>query len=258
MGNNSSKIKKDKEVGKTPPPKIRSNTYFGGNGQIGDIDDEHIEETLRDLNLERLYQQAPQLRPADPSQQPPREQLKTMISISDPNPYIKIIGSVHLLVFGLKLQAPSRIIIIANNLINSLSVDVCDRTTIGIPIPAFSDFVVEILPDLEHSTTLIKEGFTQVIKHTFEFKLVDLNESFKYTYLGQKLFVTDYRFYQMIVNKYCDQVNEENQNICLCCLKNAADTAVSSCGHNVICSDCKSKYQIQYCNCPICNQKSTI
>lgn len=258
MGHDQSRIQPNKEAGSTPAPRVKSTTYFGGNGQIGDIDDDHINETLRDLNLERLYQRAPQLRVSE-EKEVPVEKLKTLISISNPNPSIKTFGNINVIVFGLLIQAPTRVILIANNFINSMTLNPSEnRFLIGIPIPAETDFTIEMFPDFEHATTLIPEDYTPVIKHVLFFRWIPLNHSFKVHYPVQKLFVTDYKFYQMTPNYVLERTVEENNGLCMCCLTNQADTAVAQCDHKVFCSQCVSERQIRVHHCPFCNEKSTM
>ncbi|OHT00311.1 hypothetical protein TRFO_07974 [Tritrichomonas foetus] len=256
MGNNSSKSLEGKKVGKAPAPRIHSNTYFGGNGQIGDIDEENIEETLRDLQLERLYQRAPHLRPKDPSETPRQRSLKTMISVSQPQPYIKKVGKVDCIVFGLNIQAPCRIVLIADSFLNSLSIEKCERTQISIPIPAHSDFMIEIQPDLERATTLIQEDFQVVVKHALIFKLVDFGDNYHYNFVEQHLFVED-NVYKTPIRRQCDMVTEDSNSSCLMCFKNPADVAIASCGHNVICSECLSVKDAHLHHCPICGELTT-
>ena len=255
MGNFSSKTH-DKEIGEKPKPKIRSNTYFGGNGQIGDIDEDHIEETIRDLQLERLYIHAPHLRPKDPSEEIPRLKLKTMISISSPAPFIKRVGNANLFVFGLKLQAPCTIVMIADNFMNSMFVDVCERTLVSIPIPALSDFMVEIKPDLERSTSMIPSDFAAVKKHALVFKLIKLGESFNYLYLEQKLFVGE-QAHRSPIAKQCEIQTENVTGKCLTCLTNDAEVAIAPCGENILCNRCLSERQVHLHHCPFCNSISS-
>ena len=90
-------------------PKIRSSSsYYGQNTDLGDIDSGNIEETIRDLQLERLYKRNPDLRPKEQSSEP-SYQLKTVLSISDPPPFLKVFDNFSLISFGLKSEAPGRI-----------------------------------------------------------------------------------------------------------------------------------------------------
>ena len=75
-------------------------------------------------------------------------QLKTFIFASSPDPYIKNNNGNAFLRFGMKNEETCKIIITANGFINSFQTPISERTEYSIPIPEYSDFYIEIIPDI--------------------------------------------------------------------------------------------------------------
>lgn len=240
------------------PKTIRTNTsYYGGNGELGEIDDNNLEGTLRDLHLERLYQRAPELRPStgEIATNVPVK-LKTVVSVTSPDPYIKNNNGVSELAFGLKTEAPCRIVLIANNLINSLACPLSDnRLVLNIPLPAISDFVLEITPDLENQQP-VREGYLPVLKHVYVFKLVELGGEFRIQYIEQQLY-TEQQMFRVEINKQLQLVVQNPDDNCMVCQQLKAEVAIAECGHKIICDDCLCNHKVRFHHCPICNAPTT-
>ena len=253
MGSNES-VQQNQET-----PKIRSSSsYYGQNTELGDLDNGNIEETIRDLQLERLYKRNPDLRPKDtPSE--PTYQLKTVLSISDPPPFLKVYDNFSIISFGLKSEAPGRITLItSSNEISSLEFDQCDRTSISIPLPSKENFLIDITPDLTKLKKPISKSYIPVIKHELRFKFIDQDDGTQKLLFEDKKLQTEKNSFTVTVGKNVPKFEEEARGNCLICNKNLADTAVGSCGHNVICKDCLTNRHVRLHHCPICGAFSVV
>ena len=71
-------------------------SYFGEVSDLGKIDDKNIEETIRDLQLERLYKKKPELRPKAKNSTSGSVKLKAYISVNVEESFIKKIENVFL------------------------------------------------------------------------------------------------------------------------------------------------------------------
>ena len=115
---------------------VRSqNSYFGQSSTFSNVDENNVEESIRDIQFDRLYRYSTQRRDEigqysnfqdglgiRSSSTSGPTQLKSVISVQ--NPSIKLIGSVYLLTFSLKSEAPGRIVLSSNGMINSLNFEV--------------------------------------------------------------------------------------------------------------------------------------
>ena len=240
-------------------PKIRSSSsYYGQNKDLGDMDSSNIEETIRDLQLERLYKRNPDLRPKDPPSEP-SYQLKTVLSISDPPPFLKVYDNFSLISFGIKSETPGRITLITNsNELSSLEIDQCDRTSISIPLPSKENFLIDITPDLTKLKKPISKSYIPVIKHELKFKFVDQDDGSQKLIFEEKKLQAEKNSFTIAVGKNVPMFEEEARGNCLICNKNLADTAVGSCGHNVICKDCLTNRHVRLHHCPICGAFSVV
>ncbi|OHT04234.1 hypothetical protein TRFO_28348 [Tritrichomonas foetus] len=237
---------------KNETPKIRSqSSYYGQNTDIGEIDSNNLEETIRDLQLEKLYIRNPNLRPkAQP--ETPEIRLKTVLSVSDPPPFIKRFNDIHVISFGLKSEAPGIITLIANNLFSSLEFPATDRRSISIPLPVFTNFIIDITPNLDALPKPISKSYTPILKHVLEFKVLEQDDgSSKVTFVEQVLHGAKDN-YRVTVNKNVPIFEEQLTGNCLLCSINPADRSVGSCGHNVACGNCIDSLHVRLHHCPVC------
>lgn len=252
MGQNESSPNPDQQT------KIRtSNSYYGSNNELGDLNNQNIETTIRDLQLERLYQHNPQLRPRPKTPEPSQVHAKTFLSISDPSPFIKKVGNILEICFGLKAQAPGRIVVIANNLINTASFQSSeDRKLIIIPLPQNTDFVVELSPDISQSTEKIPHGYVPIEKHVLSFSVKSEDQI---VFEETKLF-TPTQNYKVKSGNTIPIIEEDKANdlVCLICFNNQADFACASCGHKIVCTKCQNEKNPRFCHCPICDCPSSL
>lgn len=240
-------------------PKIRSSSsYYGQNKDLGELDSGNIEETIRDLQLERLYKRNPDLCPKETPPEP-SYQLKTVLSISDPPPFLKVFDNFSLISFGLKSETPGHITLITNsNEISSLEIDQCDRTSISIPLPSNEDFLIDITPDLSKLKKPISKSYIPVIKHELKFKFIEQDDGTQKLIFEEKKLQTEKNTFTIAVGKNVPMFEEEARGNCLICNKNMADTAVGSCGHNVICNECITNRHVRLHHCPICGAFSVV
>ena len=77
-------------------------------------------------------------------------------------------GRAYLLSFGFKSETPCKFVMIGNSLLNKFDWETsAERTQISIPIPALSDFILEITPDLAQKEVMNgKAGEIQVKSET--------------------------------------------------------------------------------------------
>ncbi|KAH0795744.1 hypothetical protein GPJ56_000322 [Histomonas meleagridis] len=232
--------------------KIRSNSsYFGDNGNFDDMDANEIAAAIQQLQVERMRKYN------NKNTNPPPQrstQLKTVISVSSPDPYIKNFNGNDFLCFGIKTEAPCKIVVVANGHINSFRIPVLDRTEFSIPIPEYSSFDVEITPNLKSVQS--KPGFAIVSKHILNFRLLNDEDEMCFNFAQQQL-IANQQIYNITVGKRCRVENSDVTGKCCICLKNDATVAIAPCGHNVLCDDCLESRQAKLHHCPYCNSLSS-
>jgi len=228
---------------------LRGNSsYYGETGGFGEFDSENIQGTLRNLQLERLYQRAPHLRPKKRSNTDLK--FKTVISVTDT--MVKQIDNALVIVLSMKSETPGRISVIGNGMINSISFAPSNGVQISIPIPKKESFTIEILPDLSVSPILLKEGYQLITKHVFKY-LFDGNT---YSLVEQYVFVGKQHF-EIEASRKITPEQTENQNLCMFCLTLPASVAISECGHKIVCDFCLEQLGAHCHHCPICNSPTT-
>lgn len=228
MGNNSSNPQNPLST-----PVRSNNSYFGSSPEVGDANEQDLVSTIRDLNLERLYSKAPQLRPEQEEQEPqPPQQLKAVISFT--NPKIKIIDKniqIYDLCFELQSEAPGRLVLTSNNEINSLDFEITksgntnQKVQLSLPLPTLSNFNVELHPDLEHAKTQLDAGFQFIPKHEFIFVISQSTSDFQIVLKEQRLYTADEKILSIPINSvlpiencfdysniYQNSQNEKNEN----------------------------------------------
>lgn len=235
-------------------PTVRSQASYFGSTDFGSAENGSIENTIRDLHLQRLYHRAPHLRPRAPEQNPQQKEvhIQTVISITDPEPYIRCVsGRAYLLSFGFKSETPCKFVMIGNNLLNRFDWEVTDeRTQISVPIPALGDFILEITPDLSQKEVM--KGFKIITKHTLSFKYLGDDDQFEY--IDQKMTV-DSKTVTVTAKRKLPVINEQHQGKCLVCMQNSSTDAVGSCGHQIMCEKCKSERRVMLHHCPVCDHQ---
>lgn len=243
---------------KPETPKIRSSGSYFGQNDIVDIDTGNIEETIRDLQLERVYKRNPNLRPGNsPSKQ--TYQLKSFLSISEPPPYLKVFDSFSTISFGLKAETPGRITLItSNNEISSLEFEQSERTSISIPLPAKQNFLIDITPDLTKLAKPISKTFLPITKHELRFEFLESEDGTqKLAYVDKRL-QTDQNSFTVQVSKNVPIFEEQLTGNCLICNSNVADTSISNCDHKVICKKCLMERHVRLHHCPLCGVPSVM
>jgi hypothetical protein len=242
-----------------PSFNVRSNdSYFCSTTEIGNGEPGDVERALRDLQIERLYQSAPHLRPT-PSPGPSASsqvKLKTFISVGLPDPKIQIVNGIYLVTFGFKAEAPGRFILTANQMMSSFTFAAGDRTLVHFPLLAVANFLIDITPDLKQIAPTIESGFRAVTKHVLNFQLVEGGPRPEFKSVGQKLFTEDQN-YSIGVSKNCELEELSLPGRCLICLENDATVAVGGCGHELVCDDCLMGRSVKLHHCPVCNAPAT-
>lgn len=252
MGSDSSQVPRTDNSPKT----IRTqSSYFGSSSEISNIDTENIENTIRDLRLERLYQRAPHLRPQANDSPQKQLQVQTVVSITDPEPYLRSVNGILLLSFGFKSESPCRFVLIGNNMINTANWPIAnERVLVSLPLPAVCDFVLEVAPDLEGSPR--KRGFIPVSKHTLYFVYSgegdDGMPQFQYRH---QILQAEEKSIKIDGGRRLPVLSEQHQGKCLVCGQDDATVAVGACGHNVLCQGCVDNRGIYFHHCPACDAK---
>ena len=236
-------------------PKIRSATsYFGQNTNIigGELDPNNLEETIRDLQLERLYKRNPGLRASNSGGQ---VSLKTFLSISQPPPFIKKYGDCIVISFGLMSETPGTITVVADNVINSVNFDAGQRSSISLPVPVNCDFIVDVTPDIEKVRVPQYSKSVIICKHELVFNYVrQENGDAKLTYVKQVLISNDNNKYIMDYNKNTPIFEENPSSNCIVCCRNPAELSVGQCDHKILCKECVEKRNVRLHHCPFCGQ----
>ena len=275
---------------------VRSqNSYFGQSSTFSNVDENNVEESIRDIQFDRLYRYSTQRRDEigqysnfqdglgiRSSSTSGPTQLKSVISVQ--NPSIKLIGSVYLLTFSLKSEAPGRIVLSSNGMINSLNFEVnanngqqnnsidetpdllelyesntkpVNNNIISLPLPNLTNFFVEVNPDLDKAQTQIDKGFQFVIKHMFNFH-IDVNEELVINYTNQIITTADNKVFDIPMNKPLPiDTNPLPEGKCMICLSRDADTAIAECGHKVVCDQCLCSKAVRLHHCPICSKPTS-
>ncbi|OHS99807.1 hypothetical protein TRFO_33685 [Tritrichomonas foetus] len=268
MGNSQSTLTSPDTRLSTP---VRSNhSYFGQTTDIDPVNESQLEATIHELRMERYLKNSTQRsQPNDnnypnfnsndgqfdntPQQEAPRPvQLKTVISFS--NFAIRLVGHSYVFTFEMKSEAPGRLVLSSNGVINSLNFDICDKSVISLPLPFLADFTITANPNLEKARTKIDSGFQFVSSHILSFK-ASVFDDFQIEYTDMLLETVDDQKFEIKVNSPVSIITETlPQSLCMICLKKDADTAIAECGHKVICDDCLCGKAVRIHHCPICNK----
>lgn len=203
MGNNSSNPQNPLSTS------VRSNnSYFGSSPEVGNASEQDLASTIREMNLERLYSRAPELRPAQAQEPQPPQQLKAVISFT--NPIIKIIDKniqIYDLCFEIQSEAPGRLVLTSSGEINSLDFEITkkentsnQKVQLSLPLPTLSNFNVEFHPDLEHAKTQLDDGFQFVPKHEFIFEISQSSSEFQIVLKEQRLYTADEKILSIPIN----------------------------------------------------------
>ena len=226
-------------------------SYFGEVSDLGKIDDKNIEETIRDLQLERLYKKKPELRPKAKNSTSGSVKLKAYISVNVEESFIKKIENVFVLSISLKTECPGLAIIQGNGVFSSRTFPESEKVSIRLPIPpkSMDSFIVEITPTLDKKSVNLKHGFTAVTKHQFLF----IKDAESFTLVEQKLTVGSNE-YKISINKLIKVVEELiSTEECLFCLSEPATDAISECSsHKVLCKKCIEENSAKISYCPYC------
>ena len=239
MGNESSSDKKAIRI---------HNSYYGDNGKFGEMSKQQIYEEIDKIQGYAPNQQA--------QPQPQRSaKLKSLVSILQPDPYIKSVNGNCFVCFGIKCDARCFIEIVARGLKNSFYTDACDRTEFSIPIPVYGNFSINIIPDIHNATTNAKAGFVYVTEHVLKFTINESDDGVYHKYVSQSL-STDENTYEIPVNKICNMVSSNETGKCCICNVNDATCSVSRCGHKVVCDNCIEIRRAKFAQCPVCSSSN--
>ena len=229
-----------------------NHSYFGDIRDLGKIDDQDIQGTIRDLQLEKLYKKQPQLRPKPKEPHVPAPRIQTLLSVDIDEAYVKKTENVFLLVFSMKTQAPGLLIIAGNGVFNSRTYPLSEKITVSLPIPpqSLDNFTLEITPTITESTTLLKH-YVAATKHVLNF-----NRGVEsYQLVDQKLFAGD-NVFTIPVNKPIKVVEDLiATSECLFCLAEPATICPPSCkthNHNIMCKKCFEENSAKINYCPFC------
>lgn len=231
----------------------RGNTsYYGETGGFGDIDGENIQETLRNLQLERLYQRSPHIRPSN-NQKNQKVNLKTFINISEI--YIRQYDSLFCIYFLFSSDVKGKILINSNGEINSKLFSPCKKQIHCLPIPNKTDFFIEISPKIDNIELNLKPNYLIINKHILNFKIIQVDNHFIVSFIDHELFSNNQSF--KIENKQIIEIQQQlENNPCLFCNENNNLIAISECGHKILCENCLEKFNAHCNHCPFCNLPS--
>ena len=250
MGSDTSQVPRTEGSPKT----IRTQSSYFGSSELGNIDSENIENTIRDLRLERLYQRAPHLRPQATQGPQKHLQVQTLVSLTDPEPYIRRVGGVYLLSFGFKSQCPCRFVLIGNNMINTVNWPTSDeRVHVSLPLPALCEFVLEVAPDIEGSPR--KRGFIPVSKHTMYFGYSEDEAGEPQIQYKHQVLLAEEKSIRIEGGRMLPVVGEQAQGKCLVCGLEDATVAIGGCGHNILCQGCVDNRGVHFHHCPACDAR---
>lgn len=222
-----------------------SSSYYGDNGAFGEMTKQEIYETI-DRN-QGYY-------PRGDDRNPPQAgaKLKCLVSVSQPDPYIRSVNGNCFLCFGLKCDAFCTIEIAARGRKNTFHTDVCDRTELSVPIPVYTDFSLSIVPDMQRSVAEVRDGFVRVTKHVLNFTMRERSDGVLHTYASQVLHTAS-GTYEIPVGKVCRIVSSSECGKCCMCGTGDAQYSVSPCGHKQLCGDCLEAHSPNFALCPFCS-----
>ena len=240
------------EASLTAESSSANHSYFGDIRDLGKIDDQNIEGTIRDLQLEKLYKKQPQLRPKPKAPNVPAPRIQTLLSLDVDEAYVKKADNVFLLVFSMKTESPGLLIITGNGVFNSRTYQVSEKTTVSLPIPpqSLDNFTLEITPTITEDTKLLKH-YIVATKHVLNFSRGV--ESYKL--IDHKLFAGE-NVFTITFNKPIKVVEDLiATNECMFCLAEPATICPPSCkthNHNIMCKTCLEQNSAKINYCPFC------
>lgn len=232
---------------------IKSEGSYYGTTQFGDLDEQSLEATVRELRVERIYDRAPHMRPTAPTAPTKTVHIQTVVSISDPEPHLRFTSGTFVLSFGFKSEAPCRLVVTGDGLINAIALPIIEqRTTVAAPLPVMNNLVLEVTPDV--SDLPHKSGFAMVSKHvlTFEYRGRDESNVPQFEYATHQL-IGEEQSAVIEVHRKVPFVGANGADKCVVCLDEQVAVPYGQCNHMLLCNGCSVNRSVILSRCPACD-----